>query len=315
MKICHFAYQKGKALERGIKFRHLEVFAAIARAGSLKRAAEHLNLTQPAVSKTLKELEDITGHILAERSRAGMRLTAEGEVFLQYAEQSTAAIRHGLRSLQASGAAASRLRIGALPSVAGAILPVAARSFASANPDTQLEITEGPHLDLIARLRSGGLDLVLGRLGRPDSMSGLSFQQLYTEEVVVVARPDSAALTARTFAELDPFLVVYPPRDSAIRPLVARMLIAQGVALFRNRIESASSSFGRALIFADPNVVWLISRGVVAGDLAQGTLLQLDLPTAPTRGAVGIMTRADDMLSVPARAFSRHLALQVKQSA
>ncbi len=301
-------------MERGIKFRHLEVFTAIARAASLKRAAEQLNLTQPAVSKTLKELEEITGHILAERSRAGMRLTTEGEVFLQYAEQSTAAIRHGLRSLQAGGAAASRLRIGALPSVAGGLLPKAARSFATANPDTLLEITEGPHLDLIARLRSGGLDLVLGRLGRPDSMSGLSFQQLYTEEVVVVARPDSAAAPMRSFAELEPFLVVYPPRDSAIRPLVARMLIAQGVALFRNRIESASPSFGRALVFADPNAVWFISRGVIADDLAQGTLVQLDLPTLPTRGAVGIMTRADELLSAPARAFARHLALQVAEA-
>ncbi|WP_071796687.1 pca operon transcription factor PcaQ [Natronohydrobacter thiooxidans] len=299
-------------MERRIKFRHLEIFTAVARAASLKRAAERLNLTQPAVSKTLKELEDITGHVLAERSRAGLRLTPEGEVFLQYAEQSTAAIRHGLRSLQGAGQAASRLRIGALPSVAGAILPAAARSFAAANPDTLLEVTEGPHLDLIARLRSGGLDLVLGRLGRPESMAGLSFQQLYTEEVVIVARPDSPAVSIDSFADLDGFLVLYPPRETAIRPLVARMLIAQGVALFPNRIESASSAFGRALTLAEPNVVWFISLGVVADDLAKGNLVQLALPTAPTRGAVGIMSRANEVIPAPARAFSRHLATQIR---
>jgi LysR family pca operon transcriptional activator len=146
-------------------------------------------------------------------------------------------------------------------------------------------------------------------------MAGLSFQQLYSEEVVVVARPDSAALGVREFAELEQYMVLYPPAESAIRPLVARLLIAQGVALFGRRIESTSSSFGRALALASPDVVWFISRGVVANDLAQGQLVQLDLPTGPTRGAVGIMTRANEVLSAPARAFLRYLSLQTRDRA
>jgi LysR family transcriptional regulator, pca operon transcriptional activator len=270
-----------------VKFRHLEVFSVLARSSSLKRAAEALNLTQPAVSKTLKELEEIAGHSLATRSRAGVRLTPEGELFLQFAEQSTAAIRHGLRSLQGAAAAAGRLRVGALPSVASSILPAAATQFFARNPDTVLEITEGAHLDLTARLRSGGLDMVIGRLGRPDSMVGLSFRQLYTEDVVVVARPDSPAARVADFRDLEAFRVLYPPRDSAIRPLVARVLIAQGVPLFANRIESASAAFGRALVLADPDVVWFISRGVVAAELAAGTLVRLDLNMAGRRPAGG----------------------------
>lgn len=296
-------------MDRRIKFRHLEVFSALARSASLKRAAEQLHLTQPAVSKTLKELEDIIGHTLADRSRAGVRLTPEGELFLQYAEQATAAIRHGLRSLQGA-AATGRLRIGALPSVASSILPAVVLRFAAAEPDTRLEITEGPHLDLTARLRSGGLDMVIGRLGRPESMTGLSFRQLYTEEVVVVARRDSPAVPVQTFRDLEPFRVLYPPRDSAIRPLVARMLIAQGVPLFANRIESASAAFGRALTLSDPRVVWVISQGVVAGDIAAGTLVRLALDTSQTLGAVGIMTRADEVLPPAVRHFSRLLARQ-----
>ncbi|MDC0136917.1 LysR family transcriptional regulator, partial [Sulfitobacter sp.] len=92
-------------MDRRIKFRHLDAFSAIARAHSFKIAAEQLNLTQPAISKTLKELEVILGVTVLERSRAGVRLTPEGEVFLQFAEQSTAALRHGLRSVRASGTA------------------------------------------------------------------------------------------------------------------------------------------------------------------------------------------------------------------
>ncbi|MEJ6710121.1 MAG: LysR family transcriptional regulator [Amylibacter sp.] len=69
-------------MDRRIKFRHLDAFSAIARASSFKTAAEQLSLTQPAISKTLKELEEILDVSVMERSRAGVSLTPEGEVFL-----------------------------------------------------------------------------------------------------------------------------------------------------------------------------------------------------------------------------------------
>ncbi|HSF63158.1 MAG TPA: pca operon transcription factor PcaQ [Paracoccaceae bacterium] len=295
-------------MDRRIKFRHLDTFSAIARAGSLKRAAEELHLSQPAISKTLKELEDILGVALMDRDRAGAKLTQEGEIFLQFAEQSTAALRHGLRSVRAGGTAAAHLAVGVLPSVASSLLPRAVLSFARTNPDTMLELHEGPHHDLTSRLRSGKLDLVVGRLGKPESMQGLVFRQLYGEEVVVVAAPGSPAATTRRFEDLAAFRVLYPPADSAIRPLVARMLIARGVPLFGNRIESASAAFGRALTLADPGTVWVISRGVVQQDIAEGRLIRLDIDTSPTMGAVGVMSLADEVPTPAFRAFS--LALQ-----
>lgn len=294
-------------MDRRIKFRHLDAFSAIARARSFKLAAEQLNLTQPAISKTLKELEDILGVIVMERSRSGVALTPQGEVFLQFAEQSTAALRHGLRSIQANSTAAGQLKVGALPSVASSLLPKVTLAFALSSPDTLVEINEGPHNDLTSRLRSGGLDLVVGRLGKPDTMVGLSFQQLYSEEVVVVSSPQGHATGITSFADIDAFRVLYPPKESAIRPLVARHLISQGVPLFRNRIETASPAFGRAVTMADPNTVWIISKGVVAQDIAQGSLVQLNIDMSATLGAVGIMSRAEEVPSVATRAFSKLL--------
>ena len=295
-------------MDRRIKFRHLEAFSAIARARSFKIAATQLNLTQPAISKTLKDLEDILGLKVMERSRAGVSLTPQGEVFLQFAEQSTAALRQGLSRIQGSGGAAEQLKLGALPSVASSLLPEAVLEFTTQSPDTLVEIHEGPHADLTARLRSGGLDLVVGRLGKPDTMVGLSFQQLYSENVVVVARPDSRAVSIRDPAELAAFRVLYPPKDSAIRPLVARLLIAKGVPLFRERIETASPAFGRAVTLADPRTVWIISQGVVADDLAAGRLIALKIDLASTQGAVGIMSRAEEVPSVATRTFAKLLS-------
>ena len=296
-------------MDRRIKFRHLDTFSAIARAGSFKIAAEQLNLTQPAISKTLKELEDILGTVVMERSRSGIRLTPQGEVFLQFAEQSTAALRHGLRSIQSTDGTAGRLRLGALPSVASSLLPDAVLQFKGQNPHTLVEVHEGPHLDLTRRLRNGSLDLVVGRLGKPDDMVGLSFQQLYSETVVVVASPQSRALSIRDAADLARFRVLYPPKESAIRPLVARHLIAQGVPLFSNRIETASPAFGRAVTLADPDTVWIISKGVVADDIESGVLRVLDLDMSTTQGAVGIMRRAEEVPSVTVRAFAKLLGV------
>lgn len=299
--------KNGMNMDRRIKFRHLDAFSAIARASSFKIAAEQLSLTQPAISKTLKELEEILGVSVMERSRAGVSLTPEGEFFLQFAEQCTAALRHGLRSIKAANCGAGQLKVGALPSVASSLLPRAVLAFAGESPGTLVEIYEGPHSDLTARLRSARLDLVIGRLGKPDTMVGLSFQQLYSEEVVVVANPESAAADIVDFAQLEGFRVLYPPKDSAIRPLIARLLISQGVPLFQNRIETASPAFGRSVTMADPNTVWIISKGVVAQDIAKGRLVCLQIDMAPTLGAVGVMSRAEEVPSVATRSFSKVL--------
>ena len=213
-------------------------------------------------------------------------------------------MRHGLRSIKATSAGVGQLKIGALPSVASSLLPRAVLAFAKESPDTLIEVYEGPQSDLTARLRGGRLDLVVGRLGKPDTMVGLSFQQRYSEEVVVVASPESGAADIVDFAELEGFRVLYPPKDSAIRPLIARLLISQGVPLFENRIETASPAFGRAVTMADPNTVWIISKGVVAQDIANWRLVRLQIDMAPTLGAVGIMSRAEEVPSVATRSFS-----------
>lgn len=171
-----------------------------------------------------------------------------------------------------------------------------------------VQIHEGPHEDLTGRLRSGKLDLVICRLGRPETMDGLTFRQLYSEEVIIAARADSPARLVKRFEDLEAFSILYPPQNSAIRPLVARLLIAQSVPLFANRIESTSSSFGSAMVLSDPDTIWFISRGVVAGDLAEGWLVALDIDTSATTGAVGIMSRAEELPSAAARGFTKLLS-------
>lgn len=113
----------GEALLSRIRFRHLSCFVAIAQERNLRRAAERLHLSQPAVSKTLGELEALSGARLVERGRHGARLTAAGERFLRYAVSATQALDAAAAALGGTGEPApSVVEIGALPTVASGLL-------------------------------------------------------------------------------------------------------------------------------------------------------------------------------------------------
>ena len=76
--------------------------------------------------------------------------------------------------------------------------------------------------------------------------------------------------------------------------------------------ETASAAVGRALTLADPETVWVISRGVVEGDIAENRLVQLDIDTRPTIGAVGVMSLADEVPTPATRAFAIALGRAAK---
>lgn len=292
-------------MDRRIKIRHLQALVEIARHKSLKRAAEVLNLTQPAISKTLKELEEVVDTELMHRDRGGVRMTPAGEVFLQSAKASLSALEQGLTGLsRLRDGGPSRIAVGALPSVAARILPLASQNFGALRPEVTLYFEDGPHAFLMDRLRRGALDLVVGRMGPPESMKGVSFVQLYTETVAFVVRPEHPLGAQSRLSDVLAWPVILPSVGSAIRPLVERLLLSEGISDVPNSLETVSGAFGRDLV-RSTNAVWVISEGVIAADVADGVLRKLPLDTSLTAGPVGIMTRADEEPTEAIRAF-RH---------
>lgn len=280
-------------MDRRIKLRHIQAFVEIVRQRSLKRAAERLFLTQPAMSRTLAELEDIAGAPLLTRGRAGVALTAQGEVLFRFAQSSLADLERGLTALAQADPGMQRLALGVLPSVATRLMPGVAAELAAMAPGLRLTIADGPHDQMTAQLRAGHLDAVIGRMGAPDTMRGLAFAQLYMEMVAVVVRPGHPILADPDLTRIGVWPVIWPPPWAAIRPLVERFLIAQGIPEPQTRIETVSGAFGRVHV-RQSDAVWFISEGVVALDLAEGRLTRLPVPTIGTEGPVGLMTRAGD---------------------
>ncbi len=288
-------------IDSRIKFRHLQTFVEVARQKSVMKAAGVLNVSQPAVTKTIRELEQVLGVAVFERDGRGIRITRTGEAFLRHAGAALTAIRQGFDSVsQARHGLAPPIRIGALPTVSTRIMPRAIALFLAEETGVRIKIVTGENAVLLEQLRVGDLDLVVGRLAAPERMTGFSFEHLYSEQVVFCARAGHP-LTApgrSVFAGLADFPVLMPTSGSIIRPFVDRLLIANGVAELPNLIETVSDAFGRAFVRAS-DAVWIISSGVVAGDIEAGHLTALSVDTSETKGPVGLTVRSDAVPSLP----------------
>lgn len=283
---------------RSVQLRHLRCLVAVAQERHLARAAERLALSQPAVSKTLSELEAIVGTRLVERSKAGRRgvqgLTAAGEQLLAHALRVLEALDASAQAVApADGGRIERLRIGALPSVAPALLPVALARLRDSRPSVQIVVKSAANAVLLDELRAGELDLVVGRMSDPRLMGGLSFELLHTEPLVFAVRAGHplASKAVSVQAVLAYPLVVYG-EGTIPRHNTESFLSARGLVLPSNALQTLDVAVARALV-AVSDAVWITPLGAARGELADGRLVRLRIETAGTEEPVGLLQRSD----------------------
>lgn len=295
-------------LPPAIRLRHLRSFVAVARRESVVRAADDLAVTQPAVSKTIKELETILGTPLLSRNRQRSFLSPNGEIFLRHAEAALASLHHGFEALSdAASSQAQPVRVGALPTVSARLLPEAIRGYVANGPRSIPRVVTGPTAYLTAQLREGGLDIVIGRMGQPDEMAGLLFEHLYSEPIVFVVRAGHPLVGKNlSSSAMSGIECLLPPPGSVIRPVVDRLFTAENLSRPLRVIETVSLAFSRSYVLST-DAVWVISEGVVLADLRNKVLEPLAIPTGDTRGPVGITLKADVSLSPQAEILLRYL--------
>ncbi|MGJ7528251.1 LysR substrate-binding domain-containing protein [Variovorax sp. GB1P17] len=283
---------------RNVQLRHLRCLVAVAQERHLARAAGRLALSQPAVSKTLSELEAIVGARLVERSKAGRRgvqgLTPAGEQLLTHALRVLEALDASAQAVApASGERIERLRIGALPSVAPALLPMALARLRDGWPSAQVMVKSAANGALLDELRAGELDIVVGRMSDPRLMGGLSFELLHTEPLVFAVRAGHplALKAASVQAVLAYPLVVYG-EGTIPRHNTESFLSARGLVLPTNALQTLDVAVARALV-AVSDAVWITPLGAARSELADGRLVRLRIDTAGTEEPVGLLQRSD----------------------
>ncbi|WP_199266481.1 pca operon transcription factor PcaQ [Antarcticirhabdus aurantiaca] len=291
-----------------VRLRHLRAFVAVARQASVGRAASDLSITQPAVSKAIRELERILGVELFDRARRGAVLSRFGEMFLRHAEASLSALRRGLEEVEgATTEHALPVRVGALPTVSARLLPSAIRRYQAHGFGAVPRVVTGPNDYLTQQLRQGDLDIVIGRMGEPEATTGLVFEHLYSEPLVFAVRADHPLAGAPLSpGALGAFEWLLPPPGSVIRPVVDRFFAAFNLPRPARIVETVSLAFSRRYVRTS-DAIWVISEGVVLEDLQSGEFARLAFDTDDTMGPVGVTLRAGISLSAPADVLLQEL--------
>ncbi|MFE2043016.1 LysR family transcriptional regulator [Streptomyces sp. NPDC059477] len=171
----------------------LEYITAVTRLGSLRRAAEELRLSQPALSETVRNLERELGVDLLERKRSGATMSSSGRELLPHIVEVLEAVDR-LRAAAGEQHRISRMvRVGTVNAATVPLLLPVVREFRAAHPVTQVEVVAAQQTDIHRGLLEGGFDLgLVNQLEGDDQPAGFESTELLRGRPVVCVRPDSA---------------------------------------------------------------------------------------------------------------------------
>ena len=279
------------ALSKRIKFRHMQCFLAVFQLGTVQRAADSLALTQPAVSKTIAELEEIVGARLFERGRSGAAATRHGRLFAPHARACVDALRLGVDVLQQHDALLpAEITMGALPTVAAPLVAPAIAMFRERWRNTSVRVITGNNRRLLEGLQGKEFAFAIGRLSDSENMAGVSFEYLLREPLAIAVRPDHPLLDGQavTPARLAGHAIVVPPPGTLIRRSADNILTAFGAQASAAMVETLSVSLGRTLAMRH-DAVWFVPMGAIEPDLSAGLLALLRMPMSGTEEPIGLL--------------------------
>ncbi|GIX12671.1 MAG: galactose-binding protein [Paracoccaceae bacterium] len=289
--------------------RQLHLLVAVAEAGSMRRAGEQVGLSQPAVTKAIRDLEDDLGVRLFERGNRGVRPTLHGETLLRHVQAALAQLAHAGEALDdlASGAG-GRVMVGTLLAASAWLLPRAIARLRAERPKVIVEVVEGANDRLQPMLARGALDMVVGRLSEFRHRSGVIQLPLFEEEIVILARPGHplAGRGRLGLADLAAADWILPPVETTLRRQLEKAFFDAGLDPPRCAVESVSLPTNR-LLLRETDLLGAWPRGVAADDLRAGHLVALPLRLPQILGPVGVTLRRDSPLSPPAEALLRAL--------
>lgn len=284
-----------RALRSNLKLRHLQMLVALDQFRHLGRAAEFLSLTQPAVSKTLAEVERMIGFTLFERSTRGTEPTPAGVSMVRFARSVLAGYERTRDEIAAQASGASgRTSVGAMVVATPVLLSAALGLLKAQSPATTVLVEEGDLTRLLPRLRLGELDLFVGRLEPGYAAPDLETEALYEEPMQAVVRPGHALARRRkvTWAELAGRPCVMPPPWASLRVKLDQQFFAHGMQPPADIVETASF-LTQLSVMQERDAVAFMARSVARHFEAQGMLVRLRLPVAVDLPPVGLITLRD----------------------
>ena len=276
-----------------IESRRLRHFLAVFELGSIGQAADKLLLTQPALSKSLRGLEEELGVRLFDRTPVGVVPTVFGEALAMHAK----AIEAQLRSAEAAigalrGAAAGHVKVGIGPSVAPGLMPQATVALQRLHPGIELTVIEGLVDDLVPQLRRGQLDVAIGswpRLADPDFSTEVILVD--SLEVFVRAGHPLAALGPQPLSALLSYPWALPPATQKWRQQFDALFIERGLSPPRPAVTSNSASYLKALMRFGDHLSYLPAQ-LISAETDGLVALAVDAPRLAPEISMSFRERA-----------------------
>jgi DNA-binding transcriptional LysR family regulator len=288
-----------RALQSRLKIQYLQVVALLDETQSVTKAAERLHITRAALSKTLAALEDMLGVKLYSRTATGMSPTLYGTALARHARL----ILGGINSAEDEifdllNDERERITVGAFFVSMPVLLPRAIALLARSYPRCLVTVREGDMFELVAGLRDGEFDVIVGRILPEYFHSSVAVAALYEEKLFAVCRAGHPLANAAhlTWPEAVEFPWVLPPKESPVHRALREQLQAEGVPGPKVVIEALSIPLTVGLLNTC-DAIGLMPERVTLEEQRRSQIAVLPLTIPPLPAPMGAAWRNDRALS------------------
>jgi DNA-binding transcriptional LysR family regulator len=280
---------------RLITLAQLRAVIAVERAGSYVLAAAAAGVSEPSLHRAAGELEAVLGARLLERDGRTVRATAAARRFVRPARLALAELQAGLDELAAIDAAsAGAITIGAMPLARAGLVPRTVALFCAAHPAARLRILEGPYAELLAGLRAGEIDVLIGALREPLPSRDIAQETLFEDwlTIAAAARHPLAGRGAIPPAAARAYPWVMAPAGTPLRARWEGWFTAAGLAPPEVAVECSSVVAIRGLLL-EGDWLTLLSPDQFRIEREAGLLAALGPRIEGSLRRIGLTTRAD----------------------
>lgn len=289
-----------------MKLTTLNALVAAIELGSLRAAARRIGVSQPALTKMIRELEQELAAPLLVRSTTGVTPTAQGKVLYEHASLAIRELDGAVHEIeQISGRMVGQLRIGAVPLAVMLLMPETLRTFSREFRDVHLQINEELYIEQLMNLRRGDVDVALGPI--PDNLPPGEFhtEVLMPVSMIVVTGRGSPHAQARSLQELRSARWVYTGVSGVSG--YARKLFEQNGMEPPAVGATVNSTLSLLSLIGGADFVGLMPRPLAMHPAAAPFLAVPRLQEPPLGLVVGAITKVETALKPVVRHFLTHL--------
>jgi len=279
--------------ERLVRSTQLEALDAVVQHGNFSVAARARQMSQPSIHRSARELERVLGVPLFEKTSFGITPTRAAEELARRARLAFAEIEQARAEIHAlSGGESGRTVIGAMPLARSYLLPAALLEFTQEHAQHGVAIIEGTYEHLLAGLRSGESEVLIGALRDPAPAPDVLQEHLFDDPLAIIVRAEHPLARRRRFtaANLRNFQWIAPRASSPLRAHFNALLASTGIEMPSPPLECNSLAAARAFLLESDRMM-LLSAHQIHYEMRAGELVALPHPAGKVVRPIGLTLR------------------------